>query len=127
MKNETVENLAPRIVVWNGFVELWSDFCDFRQVTSWYFGEIVVLNVVSNVVRNPVQATVVRIRFLTGNELKMCGNEMTAHWMDSKTENNACNEVDHGFDAPEIDHTEIPQTNDQPIGTLGTVDWMRLG
>lgn len=80
---------------------------------------------IADVVRNSIQWSIVRVRFLTFFEHVVFGDEVSRDRMQRETQRRAQEEVSERLAAEEVEHGHVEGQNDEEIDDLQHVDRFR--
>lgn len=83
ISQEFLENLPVAGVVWQVFVKFRSNSSDFSQIIPRGIGEIVMLQVISEIKVENIPKTDIVVGFLSFNELVMLGDDVNGCWVGS--------------------------------------------
>lgn len=102
IRNEVINDLAPRRVVRDVVVVLWNHSFELRESGSRDKGKVMVLHMVANVEGESVQRSVVRVSLLPTEKHVMLADEVTRQGVKTHRQERAGNEVYQGLHAEEV-------------------------
>lgn len=91
-----------------GVIELRGNFSELGELSPWDIGEIVMLNMISNVQIDKVHWSIVGISILSTDEFVVFSNDVHGNWVKSKTECGTEDQISDGLSAENIDNEGIP-------------------
>lgn len=91
-----------------GVVELRSNFSELGELSPWDVGEIVMLNMISNVQVDKVHWSIVGISVLATDEFVMFSNDVHGDWVKTEAESGTEDQIDKGLATESEQNESIP-------------------
>ena len=107
VEEKTPEDIQPGIVLWEIVVKLGSDPLDLWQSRSGDVGEIVVLHVVTDVEREVVPWSIVRVRLVASIKHVVLSDKVCRHGVWTHTQEGTSDEIHQTFWPYEVVYEEI--------------------
>ena len=115
IENVFVHDEQIGFVLGKGVVEFRGDFSKSRELSPGNVGEIVVLNVISNVQIGNVHNSIIRVGILSLDEFVMFSNNVGSDGVQSQTESGTEDQIAEGFTTKHVEDKGIPGENDSHI------------
>ena len=99
VENVLVHNKQIGFVLGEGVVEFRGNFSKSGELSPGDIGEIVMLNVISNVQTGNVHGSIIRVGILSLDEFVMFSNNVSSNGVQSQTESSSENQIAESFAA----------------------------
>jgi len=118
VENVLVHDKQIGFVLGKGVVELRGNFSKSGELSPGDIGEIVVLNVISNVQIGNVHDSIIRIGVLSLDEFVMFSNNVSSNGVQSQTESSSENQIAESLAAKHVENEGIPGEDDCHVNKL---------
>lgn len=98
-----------------GVIELRGNFSELGELSPWDVGEIVMLNVISDVQVDEVHWSIVGVSVLATDEFVMFSNDVHSDWVKTKAESGTEDQVGKGLATESVQDESIPSEDDNHI------------
>lgn len=118
IENIFVKNQEVALMSWEGVIKLWGQFSDLGESGPGDIGEVMMLNMISDVEVEEIEGTIVRIGVLALDELVMFSNNVERDGIKSKSEESSWNEIEESSNSKEVEDGKIPQDDNDEVDDL---------
>mmetsp|Transcript_7108 Transcript_7108/g.14185 ORF Transcript_7108/g.14185 Transcript_7108/m.14185 type:complete len:294 (-) Transcript_7108:418-1299(-) len=118
IRKELVQHPCPRGVLIQILIILWSNLSQLVQPRLRNLREIMMLVMISNIITQRIQWTIITVRLLSRLKHVMLRNQMPSQGMDTSPKNRSSKQVYQGLDPPEIQHCRIRSHHKNPVHNI---------
>jgi len=102
-------------VLGKGIIEFRSDFSELGEHSPRDVGEIVMLDVISDVKVGDIQNSIITVGILSLNEFVMFGNDVGGNGVQSETEKGSQNQIYQGLISEIVSNEGIPSEDSDAV------------
>lgn len=118
VENVLVHDKQIGFVLGEGVVKLRGNFSKSGELSPGDVGEIVVLNVISNVQVGNVHDSIITVGILSLDEFVMFSDNVSSNGVQSQTESSSENQIAESLAAKHVENEGIPGEDDSHVDKL---------
>jgi len=115
IENILVDNKQVGLVLRKGVIEFRSNFFELGETSPGNIGEIMVLNVISDIKVGNIKRPIIRVGILTLNEFVMFSNDVSSNGVQSEAKEGSENQICQSLRAETGADEDIPGDNDNSV------------
>lgn len=115
IENILVHNEQIGFVLGKGVVEFRGNFSELGELSPGNVGEIVMLNMISNIQIGNVHDSIIRVGILSLDEFVMFSNNVSSNGVQSQTESGTEDQIAESFTTKHVEHEGVPGEDDSHV------------